>query len=492
MTQNISVLSRWFITDDNRAKAVIKYELRRLESRLNLLLNIDGEFGCCPDEVNALCTILSHGYLEYLNLISVNSHPTGDALCCTQQFISWSEDLKLIARLKQQLSISVRLEEEKKLIAEIAALYNRCTQYTESVLQSRKIPADSQGIIDELNSLFKQSTLQSWLLALVHLWNLNKDLYVEPSLLFHDWSPQQKQTALDFFSKTDLVNLVNAIFFYKLYPDRLFNELIHPEKLISVRMRLGVLHEYIELLQSQLMQSMLQSGIKPGVDLLFHSDNLPQGIMIDVNEECRELVQLAIKQLKVKCTPEKEELMALECLHDLVQAYKYWFNPNRLIDAVMVLRLRLTKKERPEEDNSLIFQREMLLLYQQLTTTESLDLYGYFTNNDSRYLLYTLFSIIQGKQLEWLPCLNAAEKNTIEYVFKALQSVMEALRIELKNRHVNTEPYVYDLEKQHVQAGRRNRDAVLRIIAIYTRETTGIRHSVERLFSMMEKSIQED
>jgi hypothetical protein len=97
-----------------------------------------------------------------------------------------------------------------------------------------------------------------------------------------------------------------------------------------------------------------------------------------------------------------------------------------------------------------------------------------------------LFSIDQGTIFDWLPPLSKSEKNAVGRVFHALQCVMEALRIELKNRHVTTEPYVYDLGKQYLQARSRNRAAVLRLIAIYGCETISISDSVEKLFEFIE------
>ena len=260
----------------------------------------------------------------------------------------------------------------------------------------------------------------------------------------------------------------------------------HPEKLVSVRMRLGFLHQYIELLENQLYSTALQHGLKPEVDYLFHGEELPQGIMIEVDEEFQEIIQLAIKSLKVKFTPENEEQITIDRLHDLGRAYKFWFNPNRLIDAVMVLQQRLVTEDMPKKRIYWFFMKQMVVLYGQLNTTECLDLYGYFANNDSRYLLYTLFSIIQGTTLDWLPELESNEKTAIRQVFHALHCVMEALREALKLRHATTEPYLYDLAKEHIQAGKRNQEAVFRVIAIYGCEKLPHNDTVEQLFNVIE------
>lgn len=488
MTQNINTFSYWFVTDDCRAKAQIKYELRHLESRLNKHLDVRSEFAYCPEQVNSLCLILANRYLDYLKLIHVNHTIVFSELSLADQSINWSEYLNLICKLRHQLSKTIDLSEEARIISEIATLYYRCGKS----IRSPQLPAEScfegQEPFDVLKKLFKVDNLKSWLLSLVTIWNEACAHNQEATMEFQHWSLSQQQLALRFISEPKLVVLVNSIFFYKLYPEKLFDELIHPEKLVSVRMRLGLLYEYIERLQKKLFRIAQQNGLKAGVDLFFHGDDLPQGIIIEENEVFREIIQDAIKRLNVKFTPENEEQATLERLHDLGRSYKFWFNPNRLIDAVMVLQQRLVKIDEQQADNLSIFHREMLILYRKLTTTECLDLYGYFANNDSRYLLYTLFTIIQGFPLDWLPSISCMEKNAIERVFLALQCVMEALREELKNRHVTTAAYVYDLAKQQVHARRRNRDAVFRIIAIYGRNTITISDSVEQLFSAIEES----
>lgn len=341
-------------------------------------------------------------------------------------------------------------------------------------------------IKNDLTQLLNERNLSLWLTSLVNFWNKNTAQPKELSVHFRDWQPDQQQSALHFFSTPALVDLVNAIFFYKLFPDKLFNEFMHPEKLVSVRMRLGLIHRFIEMLQQQLYSSALQQGLSIGIDYLFHGDELPQGIMIEVNDDFREIIQSAIKKLKLPYSPENEVQDTLERLHDLGLAYRFWFNPNRLIDAVMVLEQRLVKNRTSGEHNLTEFEQEMVLLYGQLTTTECLNLYGYFANNDSRYLLYTLLSIKEGQANDWLPVLQPREKKAIASVFNALRCVMEALREALKNRHVTTEPFVYDLAKECVKAGRRNRDAVFRILAIYTQETVTHSDRIEKLLSEME------
>lgn len=350
--------------------------------------------------------------------------------------------------------------------------------------QAKQLDRDVTSCLD---ALFKEQGHSLWLMALVDFYHTTMNHHLDLSILFREWPEQSQQAALAYFSDHDLVNLVNAIFFYKLYPEQLFNEFIHPEKLVSVRTRLGVLHHLIEQLQKQLYTCAHQHGLNSGIDYFFHGDELPQGILIEVDEALKEPIQSAIRRITIPFNPENERQVTMDRLKDLGNAYKFWFNPNRLIDAVMVLRQRLVTTT--GEAGLASFYQEMIILFGQFTTTQCLDLYGYFTNNDSRYLLYTFFTVAEGESLNWLPRLQEEEQQAIREVFDALQSVMEALRAELKNRHIATQAYVYDLEKQQIQARRRNREAVLRVITLYCRETVRVNETLESLFRALEEEV---
>jgi len=483
MTQT-PVLPNWFVTNDIRDKAQVKYELNYLEGQLNKYFELYNGLVSCPDEITSLCARLTNKYLDYLKLIGDKNKSYSFEPLTTDVPLTWGAQLTLIINLMEQAHTVFSNEEKIAATHKLASLNHHFVQknQTAATLQNDK------ALVKEFSQLLLESNLKIWLHSLVKLTNQNGTKSIEIAPFFQQWSIEQRTMAIAHCSQAEVVNLINSIFFYKLYPDKLFNELIHPEKLVSVRMRLGSLHHSLELLQSQLFNLAQQYGLTPGVDYLFHGDELPQGIMIEVNEEYRGLIQSAIKNLKIQVTLEDELQVTLERLHDLGYAYKFWFNPNRLIDAVMVLQQRLVKEETSKENKLVLFHEEMVILYSHLTTTECLNLYGYFANNDSRYLLYTLFTIIQGSDLEWLPSLDVKGRSVIADVFEALQCVMESLRIALKTRHVSTDSYVYNLDKQEIRTGRRNREAVFRILAIYGREEVTMSETVEKLFTCIEET----
>ncbi|WP_392538707.1 hypothetical protein [Legionella sp. 227] len=340
----------------------------------------------------------------------------------------------------------------------------------------------------EAHQLFSNREFNLWMEGLLDFLNKNDEVPVTWATLFDEWNVEQLQMVLEYFSNPEFAALVNAIFFYKFYPDKLFTDVIHPEKLISVQMRLGVLHHYIESIQQQLYRVALKNDLTPTVDYFLHNEEPPQGILIEINEEHRQLIQAAVKKLRVNVSLSQEKPEASDWLHDLKRAYKFSFNPNRLIDAVMMLQQNLLSEVIEQEQRAVIFREKMVILYHQCSSAECLDLYGFFANEDTCCLLYTFYKIVQGSTFDWLPILNTEERITVLKVFDALCCVLEALRIELKNRHLLAATYRYDLANPNIDVGDRNRDAVFRVIRIYQQTPITPDNVIEQLFQSIECS----
>lgn len=475
MTQNISHISHWQVTDTDQAKALIKYELNYLKNSLHQYLNTPESLKKHSNEVNVLCQAIANKYFNYLCLLENTTEIHLPELVATPCYI---KHFHLILSLERELARTLGLAVKKALIIELIQLY----QMVNSAGSFESLHLLSVHS-NQLKQLFHKPKLDLWLIGLVDFWSQHDSMLIELPALFYDWDILQQKAALDFFSETTFVDLVNTLFFYKLYPDRLFGHLIHPEKLISVRMRLGVLHYYIESIQQHLYTASVKNGLKPGVDHLLHGNELPKGIMIEVDDSFREVIQQAIKKLKVGYIPHNSQQEIRELLSDLESAYKFWFNPNRLIDAVMVLQRNLVSDT--QEKNT--FESEMVLAFKKLTTTECLDLYGYFANKDTKFLLYTFFAIIQNVTFDWLPPLHERDKEVLNKVFHALLSVMEALRIELKHRHVTTDTYTYELMHETIHIGHRNRDAVFRVLTLYGCNAPTHNDTMEQLFRLVEE-----
>jgi len=220
-------------------------------------------------------------------------------------------------------------------------------------------------------------------------------------------------------------------------------------------------------------------------DYLFHSEELPQSIEIDIGGEGRELIQSIVTSWRVGVLPSRGDDQGLSQLYDMFRAYKFWFNPNRLIDAAMILQQRFANSDRRTAADGSFYQQQMRVLYRQLTTTECLDFYGYFTNKDSNYLLRTL-RVVKSKQvLSWLPALTATEHEVITQISDFLECVLNALRDELAARRITTAPSAHELIDKEFTPGHRNRLAVTRAIALYIKEALATNPNIEQLFNAL-------
>ncbi|QMT58901.1 hypothetical protein [Legionella sp. PC997] len=474
MIQNKTQFSSWFVTDNDRAKTLVKHELKMLNNELQRNIETTSNPETHP-EVRFLCHSIANKYLDYLQLLDQNVAHIPQKL---GHELSWSQRFNQIALLEQKLASPLDIEEQIEHLQQIISLY-QCVPSTELTNQVSLYSM-------QLQRIFSERELSLWLEGFVDFLNKSDIEQCGWGAVFYDWNVEQQHLALDFFANPKCADLVNEIFFYKVHPDKLFAEVMHPEKLVSIQMRLGILHYYIDSMQQKLYEIALQKGFGLGVDYFLRDEELPQGVRIETSDVIIQMIQSAVKRLKLSSNPINAKRDNVNYVSDLKRAYKFCFNPNRLVDAVMILQQNLLSGAVGQKNNILLFQEKMMALYNQLTTTECLDLYGYFANNDTQQLLYTFFNITRGGTFDWLPLLNNDEKIAIQTVFDALLCVMDALRIELGNRHFLTESYMYDLTNSNLKLDYRNRDAVFRVITLYKRMNTIPDNAIEQLFQSIE------
>jgi hypothetical protein len=451
-----------FLTDNIRAKAHLKYELRKLEYKLEQRVEAFEQAKSCPDEIKELCGLLLSKYLHYLQLIKVPLPENFLYSIKEGKNASWLDDCHLLLHLKKQLIQTSLIDEQKNLLLTIASL---CYQVKESSAQE-----DSEVVIGDITSpLFASDSLRLWLFELLKFWNQSQSQELDAISLVRQWSLSQQQHALGLFSAPEHVQFINALFFYKLYPEHLFDGPLHPEKLISLRIKLGLLHRHIEIIQQELYKLAAEEPI----DFLLHNEELPPGINLSPNQQHKCLIQEAVKELKVLPNKNIGRVNSMDWTYDLLAAYKFCFNPNRLIDTVMLLR-EVEKK---------YLEQKLAGLYQQLSTTECVDLYGYFSNKDTKYLLQALQRAIEAPwSLKWLSSITSQQKNTIQELFLTIKSVMEAVRVELNNRCISTAPYLYEMDLETSEIGMCNRSAILRVLELYSFKEEVINPNLEQLF----------
>ncbi|RUQ85248.1 hypothetical protein [Legionella septentrionalis] len=471
--------SNWLVTDASRAKASLKFEIRCLEVRFHsLFLNAGKKIG--NEELILLCNTLSDCYQRYAQLIVTSKEfrqyaipiPACNELDCYGH----------ITALKTQWSTMQELAAEKKIVWELHKQY-QCLFLllkTDERATTQKEAADMTVLI---KPLLHAKSPDEWLSVMVYLAQHQHQQFFPDFNSLCKLTNRQLLHIANAFSQQEYVDVINAIFFFKIQPQKLFVSNVHLEKLVSIKTRLSFLYEFIEKLHFGIQEEFNKRKLGIMQDYLFHSEELPQGIAIEINDACRDLIIATVKSwhMNMKIAAEHRNP---EQLNEIIRAYKFWFNPNRLIDAVMLLKQNSTSLH---ETSFAEFHQHMLSLYHELTTTDCLDLYGYFANKDSCYLMRTLLSLTQNTEISWLPALNVAERNALHSVYSALDCAMNALRDELAARHISTAPYKRDLHGKKINPGQRNRNAVIRIITLYSKDTAEPNAKIELLFSELEK-----
>jgi hypothetical protein len=463
----MGIVDVWVIDNDQKS-ARIKYDLNCLEARLHKCIEEHHSSEQCPDEVRFLGNTLILKYEEYLKLFSKGlTFSTFNSLGNAEP-VHWLGCYGSILKLKKKLA-SVELKDEKiNLLMAIATQYSQMVN--PGIVTPLALPINnnaSRQYLSDLFALFQANDLFLWVSLLVGFCNKHDLDDIASGLFSQEWTLEKERLALDFFSTKKFVNLVNTLFYYKINPEKLFVESLHPEKLVSVGIRLARLYEVIEFLHKLLCEVANKYSLKIPTDYFLHEEDIPPGVVVEFDEELRAFIQETIGQVRIQ-KRKSRELSAQQLIYDLGRSYKFWFNPNRLIDSAMLLFQCLNKDSLQKKSALDLFFQKMVHEYEHLTTSQCLDLYGYFANNDTRYLFYALHAVASESYLSWLSTLGVTERQTATHLIHILQAVTESLRVVLKNRFVTTKPYHYALKPGHGELiGKRNRQAVLRALIIY-------------------------
>lgn len=472
----------WLVSDVGRATALIKFDIKQQESLLKSYL-ADG--AVIIDKTVMVCASLSQCYGDYLHALSVGE--PGDVSFENSRLDNKTVDTcyKYIQLLKQQFNEALTIEASVRCVSDLRRQYQHLGSLLKQNASESLKKTDDTAYSRAITPLLRAHTPTDWLYAVVQFANQSEASLIDYLTHMATLENQQLLHLSHAFNQQGHVHLMSAVFFYKLFPQRLFQTALHPEKLVSVKSRLSLLYEVVEMLHQTLVQLLAQRGLHPMPDYLFHGEELPHGIEIVIDDDSREAIQSAIKSWRMNTKHINDCQPGMNHLDDMVRAYKFWFNPNRLIDAVMLLKQKISVSGAElVSDNT--FYQQMQAVYCQLTTTECLDLYGYFANKDSCYLMRTLLVISEGHTLSWLPSLSQAEKSAIIHVYNALECVMNALRAELAARQISTAPYKRTLPARKITPGRRNRNAVTHIITLYSKQAVTMNTKLEQLFNAIE------
>ena len=477
------LITQLLVSEACRAKALVKYEIRQLESRLKRYLTC----GIETVEVVEVCQLLSQHYDEYLQMLLSNDATHLLYKSIGLHCLVWRDCYMHIELLKKQLLAAVTNSEEAQKVYELCWHYRHFhALLDQNATQSAQ---ESKEVVwyETIKQLLKADSPAMWLEAMVYFANQSAAKSAEPLMYLTKLTDQQLLNLSTLFNQQEYIHIISAIFFYKLHPQDLFNEVLHPEKLVSLKVRLSLLYDGIEVLSQSILQTLIQRGFPIEQDYLFHSEELPQGIEIIIGDDSRNLIQSEIKSCCPNAVLAKDNRPQVTLVSEMLRVYKYWFNPSRMVDAAMLLHQGLMKQS-PSAESDGGFYKQMLTIYSQLTTTECLDLYGYFSNKDTCYLMRTLMAVNSGVVFSWLPSLTVPQKNAVKHVYDTLECVMNALLAELANRSIATTPYNRDLTAK-ITPRRRNCNAVKRILALYGKEVIKtINPRIEELFNAVDGS----
>lgn len=367
------------------------------------------------------------------------------------------------------------------------------TTYKSNSLGTNPVKDKVDGLFLQL---FNEKRLDAWLKGMINLFNQNLYGPNTPNP-FTQWSKEQLSKGLNFFAAPQSTHLINTIFFYKFFPEQMYEESVHPEKLISLAARLQFLHQMILKLRAQLACIVLAHNLSLPTDQLILHKNLPKGIKINFNKDYINYILAAIKELK---SIDLGESSYISTVDDLLQAYQYRFNPARLIDASMCIKQNRAFTQ--EEKFGMFDKAAFFELFQHLTTSQCLDLYGYFANKDTSLLLTSMRSVILAPhRYSWLPSLNPHQLNTLIEVIDTLKSIMKGVRIELQRRNIQSTPY-----KSEVDAGlptdssssiqplkkinKKNSEAIIRIIQLYHLTCASKSESLHQQLKNLEEALK--
>ncbi|MCW8451944.1 hypothetical protein [Legionella quinlivanii] len=481
MTETMHVPLPWLIDENCRLKAELKYAIKINEAKLKPLLESSPTPSYKTSSIVEYCHQLIGLYEKLSRLNSSVANPVWESPLLFETI--YSQCIARIEKCRIKWRQGSTDENEARSVDSLLFYYRNLIAL---VLDHdpKGNCGDNELLAPLLRKIIQAKSVSEWLSAIIHFANRFND---KVSMAKEQFLHLNERDCLGFYQQLtdpEYVELVNALFFYKMQPGLLYGNRLSTEKEIEVKNTLCQLHYFIEVIHQTILHNLKQRGYNPVQDYLFHGDELPPGICVQINEMTREIIKAALQQCEMPNFLSTNDLIH-QGLNDLFRAYKYWFNPNRLIDAAMYLRSQLVSPVSEPEGNE--FLQQMIILYQQLSTEQCIDLYGYFSNKDTRYLLRTLQAAAQGQMIRDVELLKENERLAVIRVYQVMEDLMAALLCELKNRHILMAAYPDFKHDTVVRPGRRNLQALSRILTLYSSPEMNKNSRLETLFKSLEK-----
>lgn len=328
--------------------------------------------------------------------------------------------------------------------------------------------------------------LSKWFLNFIDLVRHQNDDPSWANDFFQKLGTNTFQETYRILTHADTAHFMFHIYYYKLFPNQLLFHSGHPDFLISLDKRLSFLYQKIEQFIQTFTEYSKSMNLTTPKDFLCHGNQLPKGITLRSKEAYRQLIIEGLKKLNRKVTI-TEQAPTAEIIDTIFRAYQFWFNPSRLLDAVFMLCKQINLSfEQPNE--SALFNH-MVNSFKTLETEACIYLYGYFGNNDTKYLLRILHYIKLGGNLAKLPVITDKQRQLIDFLYHALTQVIDALSEALNHKQIPCDPISVSQSSKPPSPSKRNLQAILHVIATYT-DTKFSPSSLESLFAELEKDLE--
>lgn len=466
----------WLIEEANYQKAGLRYAIKHHETQLCRLLWAQEK----RIEINAVLAVCRLIISCYETLRQSIQNQNSAARIQYALAIDKEACYDKITQLQLQLCWQSMNFDENNVIHELIFYYRNF--YTLLSAEGEQDLNHCDNKIDSaLTEILSSKTAENWLHAIVTFaCHLGENFAVHHSQLLM-LSDKECLHLYHQFSQVENMGLLQSL--YQLHKQE---KIAHVESFnksdeLNLRRKLNLLYLFIKQMHKTIIQSLQQHGFNPLYDSLFSVCGVSKE-PVSVQTELL-LIQL-VDRWNITSFTFADDNMQRQQLAGLLKAYKYWFNPNMLIDATMHLYQRYALGQ--EEPN---FSQQLIYLYQHLLTSECQDLYGYFSNNDTRYMMRTLYAAGKGITIRGLPDLNNKQRTTVMVVHDALKTIMLTLLEELKNRHFYWASYSEYPNNTILRPGGRILQAIMRITSLYNLESEQHENrTLEQLFAQLNRS----